>query len=117
MPTPASHTPIVFLFPEPSQFTRLRHSLRIAGVPTLLARSIADIERWPVGGIVMTDLEHTTPFWKSVGVDRVLTVVQNRADGAEALRRGADQWVLSHDTAAALHALATAGAVHAVPAA
>ena len=57
---------------------------------------IAEIEEWPVGKIVVTDIAHLTRFWKEVGARAVVALADRPTDGIAALANGATHW-LSRD--------------------
>jgi hypothetical protein len=63
------------------------------GIQARGVRSTADIERWPIDGVVVTDLAHLSPWWTLVGTTHVLAVVATAADGEAALANGATAWI------------------------
>lgn len=73
---------------------RVAEGLRRSGVPVVAAARIAEVERWPVGEVVLTDLAHFTPFWKTVGATHVIVMVETNTEGMEACRGGASGWLL-----------------------
>jgi hypothetical protein len=99
--------PSVVLICTDAHFRRgLTDACRSAGVSILAVGSIAEIERWPVGSIVVTDLPYLTPWWKTVGAMHVLALADDVDAGVEALRRGASGWLLREHSHAAVAALA-----------
>jgi hypothetical protein len=103
-----SPLPVLLIHTDPELIASLAAVCRRAGIPLLTVGRIAEIERWPVGHIVVTDLERTTPLWREVGAAHVLAVVQSPAEGATAIERGATGWVLARHAAVGLLALAGA---------
>ena len=55
----------------------------------LAVSSIAEVEQWPVGQIVVTDAAHLTPLWRQVGAAAVIVLVQRAEDASNAGERGA----------------------------
>ena len=53
---------------------RLAAALRERGFEVSVASSIADLERWPSGQIVVVDAARFTPWWAVVGAVRVLVL-------------------------------------------
>ena len=104
-------TPVVLIHPDPHLFVAVAEACHPAGVPLEAVCQIAEIERWPIGQIVVTDLERISPFWQDVGAAHVLAVVQSATQGQIALARGATGWVLAHHAAAAVLALAGVASV------
>jgi DNA-binding response OmpR family regulator len=72
---------------------QLADGLRAVGFPVLSVASIGEIERWPVGDIVITDAAHFTPWWKKVGATHVIVIVASRREGARLCARGATGWI------------------------
>ena len=72
-----------------------------AGFSVVAVGSIAEVEQWPEGQLVVTDLAHVTPLWRQVGAVEVVALVADAAEGRTALSNGATQWVqLPQDPAA-----------------
>jgi hypothetical protein len=86
--------------------TRLRErvvqALRFTGLLLVSAGRVAEVERWPAGEVVITDLAHFTPFWKTVGATHVIVLADTSAEGTEACRCGATAWLLRSSGAEAL---------------
>ena len=70
----------------------IAQACRAAGVSVQAVSSIAQLEQWPVGQIVMTDAAYVTPFWGAVGALEVIAFVDD-SEGKEALRNGATGWL------------------------
>ena len=73
---------------------RLTEALQEAGLPVLGVSSIAEVERWPAGDVVITAAERFTTWWKEMGATHVLVLASTPEDGAAACERGATMWVL-----------------------
>ena len=73
---------------------RLTEALEEAGLPVLGVGSIAEIERWPTGDVVITGVERFTMWWKEMGATHVLVLANTPEEGAAACARGATMWVL-----------------------
>ena len=54
---------------------------------------IADIEEWPAGQIVVTDVAHLTPLWREVGARAVVVLVDRPEEGIASLANGATEWL------------------------
>jgi CheY-like chemotaxis protein len=74
----------------------LAEALRTVRLPVLSVASIAEVERWPVGDLVVTDAAHFTPWWKKVGATHVIVIAASRREGEAACALGATAWVASH---------------------
>ena len=74
-------TPILLLDLNLRRREQVAHILRECGFEISVKSHIAEIERWPVGQIVVVDAARFTPWWIEVGAVRV--VVWSRAAAAE----------------------------------
>lgn len=72
---------------------RLTSLLEDAGLPVHSAASMADVERWPAGEIVITSADRFTPWWKQVGATHVLVIARSAEEGQAACDRGAATWM------------------------
>jgi DNA-binding response OmpR family regulator len=73
---------------------RLTEALEEAGLPVLGVSSIAEVEKWPSGDVVITAAERFTVWWKEMGATHVLVLANTPEEGAAACERGATMWVL-----------------------
>jgi DNA-binding response OmpR family regulator len=73
---------------------RLTEALEDAGLPVRGVSSIAEVERWPAGDLVITDVERFTAWWKEMGATHVVVIAGTPEEGAAACERGATMWVL-----------------------
>jgi hypothetical protein len=95
---------------DAQQRTTLVEAFRAAGVFARGVSSIAEIEQWPHGQIVVTDFEHVTPFWRTIGATEIIVVAPTVAVWKRALARGATGWLQTPVRSGAL-AIATEGTV------
>jgi DNA-binding NarL/FixJ family response regulator len=72
---------------------RLATALAASGMTVVAVASIAEIERWPEGDVVVTDSERFTPWWVHVGAKHVIVLADTAEQGVEACERGASAWV------------------------
>jgi hypothetical protein len=77
----------------------LERACRAAGVPARGVSSVSELERWPVGQIVITDVGHLSPWWRHIGAVEVIALVDDAEEGMVALQNGATQWLDSTSTA------------------
>jgi CheY-like chemotaxis protein len=68
-------------------------TLRAAGLPVVAFGTIAEIEQWPTGEVVVTDTDHYTPLWKDVGATHVIVLTDTPEEGLIACRQGATAWI------------------------
>jgi DNA-binding response OmpR family regulator len=73
---------------------RLTEALEQAGLPVLGVASIAEVERWPSGDVVITAADRFTLWWKEMGASHVLVLANTPEEGAAACAQGATMWVL-----------------------
>jgi DNA-binding response OmpR family regulator len=73
---------------------RLTEALEEAGLPVRGVSSIAEVERWPSGDVVITAADRFTMWWKEMGATHVLVLANTPEEGAAACARGATMWVL-----------------------
>ncbi len=72
---------------------QLATALAASGITVTAVASIAEIERWPEGDVVVTDSERFTPWWTEVGATHVVVLAETAEEGAAACERGASAWV------------------------
>jgi DNA-binding response OmpR family regulator len=88
----SSNRPIL-LESDPLRLARLHGGLRDAGIEVVAVRRIADIEQWPSDTLVITDIDHFTPWWREVGATSVIVLANTREQGIAACQRGATKWL------------------------
>jgi hypothetical protein len=90
---------------DPPALSALIREFTAAGVPAVGVTSIAHVERWPAGLVVITDLPHFTPWWREVGATQVIVFVVRAEDALPAMRGGATGWLVRADGAVGIAAL------------
>lgn len=73
---------------------KMTEALEQAGLRVLGVSSIAEVERWPSGDVVITAAERFTRWWKDMGATHVIVLARTPEEGAAACARGATMWVL-----------------------
>jgi CheY-like chemotaxis protein len=73
--------------------TLLATALAASGITVIAVASVAEIERWPEGEVVVTDGERFTPWWVQVGASHIVVLAETAEQGVEACQRGASAWV------------------------
>lgn len=71
----------------------LATALAASGMTVVAVASIAEVERWPEGDVVVTDSERFTPWWVQVGASHVIVLADSAEEGAHACEHGASAWV------------------------
>jgi DNA-binding response OmpR family regulator len=85
---------MLLLESDANERVRLTEALEEAGLPVLGVSSIAEVERWPTGDVVITAADRFTMWWKEMGATHVLVLAATPEEGAAACARGATMWVL-----------------------
>jgi hypothetical protein len=67
----------------------LAAALRDAGIAVIAVGSIAELERWPRGEVVVTESRQFTPWWREVEAAHVVVLADTAADGHRCCRGGA----------------------------
>ena len=67
-------TPVLLLDSNGQRRNRVAATLRARGFLVSTATTIAEIERWPVGQIVVVDATCFTPLWTMVGAAHVVVL-------------------------------------------
>jgi DNA-binding response OmpR family regulator len=86
----------------------LKEACQAAGLSVVAVSSVAEVERWPDGQIVITNAAHLTPWWRLVGAVEVIVLVQDAAAGIAALENGATRWLQPPPAAEVVAALVLA---------
>jgi hypothetical protein len=76
-----------------------------AGLSVRAVERVAELERWPLGDIVVTDVEHLSPWWTRVGAAHVIAAADSAEEGMQALDGGATAWILRSCAPALMQAL------------
>jgi DNA-binding response OmpR family regulator len=85
---------MLLLESDADERTRLTEALEDAGLPVLGVSSIAEVERWPAGDVVITGAERFTHWWKQMGATHVVVIASTPEEGAAACAQGATMWIL-----------------------
>lgn len=93
---------------DPIRRAQLHDGLQRAGVDVIAVTNIAEVEQWPSGACVITDLDRVTPWWSAVGAIGVIALANTPEQGAAACQRGATRWVLRDCTIPTLVAVLNA---------
>ena len=67
-------TPVLLLDSNGQRRNRIAASLRARGFLVSTATTIAEIERWPAGQIVVVDATCFTPLWTMIGAAHVVVL-------------------------------------------
>jgi hypothetical protein len=84
---------VLIVVADPARRAGLEQACRAAGVRARGAGSVAELERWPDGEMVITDAAYVTPLWHEFGAADVIALVENAEQGVAALGRGASKWL------------------------
>jgi CheY-like chemotaxis protein len=85
---------MLLLESDADERVRMTEALEEAGLPVHGVSSIAEVERWPTGDVVITAADRFTMWWKEMGATHVLVLATTPEEGAAACARGATMWVL-----------------------
>ena len=94
------HRSVLVVVSDPGWRGTLERACRTAGVRVRATSTLAEVERWPEGEIVIADAAHVTPIWKTVGAVEVIALVNNAEEGYVALDEGASTWLPTDSSAA-----------------
>jgi CheY-like chemotaxis protein len=72
---------------------QLSTALAASGITVVAVASIAEIERWPEGDVVVTDIDRFTRWWIDIGATHVIVLADTAEQGLDACQRGASAWV------------------------
>lgn len=89
---PASRA-VLLLEPEPELRAQFSEALRSAGIAVTEAARVGDVERWPSGQTVVTDVQRFTAWWKHVGAAHIIVLADSEGDGMKACSTGATAWL------------------------
>lgn len=73
---------------------RLVDAVQHAGYSVRGAGSIAEVERWPSGDVVITTADRYTTWWHEMGASHVIVLADSQAQGQDAMDKGAHSWLL-----------------------
>ena len=69
--------PVLLIHSDTPTRNRLVTSLLQAGIPAHGVASVADVEQWPVGEVVIAEERFFTPFWQRVGASHVFVLTSD----------------------------------------
>jgi hypothetical protein len=96
---------VVVLDAEDARLEQTVSSLRAHGIRVVAATRIANLERWPVGEVVVTDAAHATRWWSDVGATHMIVLADTDEEWSLAERSGASAVLASGNSAALLSIL------------
>ena|SRR5687767_11798256 len=93
--TPRRHrnTEVLVINADATQRTALERACRAVGLSVVAVSSAAEVKKWPVGQIVITDSAHLTPLWQQVGAVEVIVLVRPGEEATNVVERGATRWL------------------------
>jgi hypothetical protein len=92
-------TAVLLVESDPAALRRLLRDFAASGIAATGVTRIAELERWPTGLVVITDLAHFTPWWRTVGALQVIVLVDKAEDARTAIEQGATGWLVRSDAA------------------
>jgi hypothetical protein len=87
--SPIGSTSVLVVVSDPAHRRAIVQECLAAGASVVGVGSIADVEHWPVGQIVIVDAAHLTPLWLSVGAREVVLLASSVEEGNAAMCNGA----------------------------
>src|ERR1044071_6027438 len=101
---------MLLLEPDNQRRQDMATALRAWGLPVTAVGRIAEIERWPIGEVVIVDAAWFTPWWLTIGANHVIVQVDTAEEGMALCSSGASAWVSRHcEPAAVVSALLASG--------
>ena len=89
---PAELCALTLVMKNVARSRQIEQACLAAGFRVQAVSSIAELERWPAGQIVLTDAAYVTPFWTYMGAVEVVAFV-DESEGQDALKCGATRWM------------------------
>jgi hypothetical protein len=96
---------VVLVDGEHARRARLVSLLRANDIRVIPASRVADLERWPIGEVLVTDATHATRWWIDVGATHVIVLADTDEERSLAQRTGASAMVGSRNPVALLSIL------------
>jgi len=106
---------VVLVDAESARREQLVSLLRAEGIRVVPVRRVANLERWPVGDVLVTHVAHSTRWWVEVGATHVIVLADTDEERFLARRNGATAVVASSNPAALLSILRTVAEASAAP--
>jgi hypothetical protein len=98
---------VVLVDADDARRKQLVLSLRAERIPVVPVSRVADLERWPVGEVLVTDVAHSTRWWLDVGATHMIVLADTDEERRLAQCSGASAMVASRNTASLLSMLRT----------
>ena len=96
---------VVLVDGDDARRERLVSLLRARDIRVIAASRVADLERWPIGDVLVTDAAQATRWWIDVGVTHMVVLADTSEERSQAERAGASATVDSRNTVALLSIL------------
>jgi hypothetical protein len=106
---------VVLVDAEDARREKLMSLLRAEGIRVVPVSRVANVERWPVGDVLVTDMAHATGWWIDVGATHVIVLADTDEERDLAQRSGASAVVTRGNPAALLSILRTIAEADAPP--
>ena len=90
---------------DSTQRLMIQEACERVGVSVVAVSAVREVERWPAGGIVITDIAHLTPLWLERGAEEVIVLVDDAHEGIGCLNNGATRWLKVPATPEAITAM------------
>lgn len=96
---------VVLLDAEAARREKLRSLLRAEGIRVVPVSRVANLEKWPVGKVLVTHVAYSTRWWIDVGATHVIVLADTDEERSLAQSSGASAVVASGNPAALLSIL------------
>lgn len=73
---------VVFIDDNDARRQRLVTSLQREGIPVVAAGSVAELEGWPVGKVLVTHAASVAPFWFEMGAAHIVVLADSEEERA-----------------------------------
>lgn len=91
---PPRQPPVLLLDANRERRRRYAAALRANGFEVSAVDHIAEIERWPVGTIVIVDAARFTPWWGAVGAAHVVVLSDSLVAARQSCNGVPSTWIL-----------------------
>jgi CheY-like chemotaxis protein len=93
---------VVYLDDNDGRRQKLVECLEREGIPVVAASSVAELEGWPVGKVLVTHVASVTPLWFDMGASHVVVLAESDEERALAAGIRHERTVVSDGEPAAL---------------
>jgi hypothetical protein len=93
---------VVFIDGNDRRRRRLVNCLEREGIPVVAAGSVAELEGWPVGKVLVTHAASVTPLWFDMGASHVVVLADSDEERALAARMNHERATVANGEPAAL---------------